>query len=139
MKLMINHQQIMLDKIKDQSLNYEDMSNLYFALAKVLSMIKKILKNLYTLYSRKLMRLSLKPFNDYNFEIEKIKFKQISEIILKIFNFKIKSNNKGKNLIFIVGLPRSGTTLLHQIISSHSKVFGAEESHFLSDYLWRKI
>ena len=29
-----------------------------------------------------------------------------------------------KNLIFILGLPRSGTTLTHQIIASHSKTFG---------------
>jgi hypothetical protein len=29
--------------------------------------------------------------------------------------------------------------LLHQIISSHSKVFGAEESHFLSDYFGEKF
>ena len=36
-------------------------------------------------------------------------------------------NLQKPNLIFIVGLPRSGTTLLHQIISSHSEVFGAGE------------
>ena len=30
-------------------------------------------------------------------------------------------------LVFIVGMPRSGTTLLEQIIATHSKVFGAGE------------
>src|SRR3954447_10061585 len=29
--------------------------------------------------------------------------------------------------IFIVGMPRSGTTLLEQVLASHSKVFGAGE------------
>jgi tetratricopeptide (TPR) repeat protein len=33
--------------------------------------------------------------------------------------------------IFIVGMPRSGTTLTEQIIASHPKVFGAGELHFL--------
>jgi tetratricopeptide (TPR) repeat protein len=31
--------------------------------------------------------------------------------------------------LFIVGMPRSGTTLIEQILSSHSEIFGAGESH----------
>jgi tetratricopeptide (TPR) repeat protein len=34
--------------------------------------------------------------------------------------------------IFIIGMPRSGTTLLEQIISSHSQVFGAGELNDIS-------
>ena len=37
------------------------------------------------------------------------------------------SNNTSDELIFIVGMPRSGTSLIEQIISSHSNVFGAGE------------
>lgn len=33
--------------------------------------------------------------------------------------------------IFIVGMPRSGTTLVEQIISSHPSVYGAGELHYL--------
>ena len=33
--------------------------------------------------------------------------------------------------IFIVGMPRSGSTLVEQILSSHSKVFGADEIAFI--------
>ena len=55
------------------------------------------------------------------------------------FDSQNQKNNKGENLIFIVGLPRSGTTLLHQIISSHSKTFGAEESHVMSDFFIKKF
>ena len=54
-------------------------------------------------------------------------------------NQQNQKNNKGENLIFIVGLPRSGTTLLHQIISSHSRTFGAEESHVMSDFFIKKF
>ena len=36
--------------------------------------------------------------------------------------------------IFIVGMPRSGTTLVEQIISSHSEVTGAGELDFVSQF-----
>jgi tetratricopeptide (TPR) repeat protein len=35
--------------------------------------------------------------------------------------------------IFIVGLPRSGTTLLEQVLASHSQVFGAGELRYVRD------
>lgn len=39
----------------------------------------------------------------------------------------------GKTPIFIVGMPRSGTTLLEQILSSHPAVHGAGELSYLHD------
>lgn len=43
------------------------------------------------------------------------------------------SSAKGKTPIFIVGMPRSGTTLLEQILSSHPSVFGAGELTILNE------
>ena len=37
-----------------------------------------------------------------------------------------------KTPIFILGMPRSGTSLVEQIVSSHSEVYGAGELNFLS-------
>ena len=37
--------------------------------------------------------------------------------------------------VFIVGLPRSGTTLVEQILASHSQVFGAGETQLAADAL----
>lgn len=37
------------------------------------------------------------------------------------------SNNKSRQPVFIVGMPRSGTTLLEQILSCHSEIHGAGE------------
>ena len=42
-------------------------------------------------------------------------------------NYPNYSNDK--RLIFIAGLPRSGTTLTHQILAAHSKVHGAGEKN----------
>jgi len=41
--------------------------------------------------------------------------------------------------IFIVGMPRSGTSLVEQIISSHTEVYGAGELDFLSRSILKEI
>jgi Flp pilus assembly protein TadD len=45
----------------------------------------------------------------------------------------VKLTNETK-LIFIIGMPRSGTTLVEQIISSHSKVKGAGELTYVEQF-----
>lgn len=42
------------------------------------------------------------------------------------------SNGKAKTPIFVVGLPRTGTTLTERIVSSHSQVLSVGETLFLS-------
>ena len=52
------------------------------------------------------------------------------------YNFFLKNKNLsalGSNIIFILGMPRSGTSMVEQIISSHSKVKGLGELNFLSE------
>jgi tetratricopeptide (TPR) repeat protein len=44
-------------------------------------------------------------------------------------------HNRGSELIFVVGLPRSGTTLIEQILASHSKVEAAGELPFLPNII----
>ena len=61
-------------------------------------------------------------------------------IIKKIFNAEfIKKHSvdqlDGAKVIFIVGMPRSGTTLVEQIISSHSSVFSGGELFYLQKHL----
>ena len=64
--------------------------------------------------------------------------KKLFDNIKKLFN-AIKVNqseliNKNK-YIFICGMPRSGTTLVEQIVASHSSVAGAGEIHYLSEII----
>jgi len=41
------------------------------------------------------------------------------------------SGDTGKGLIFILGMPRSGTSLVEQILASHSRVYGAGEQSYI--------
>lgn len=49
-----------------------------------------------------------------------------------------KADESGKTPIFIVGLPRTGTTLTERIISSHSRVESVGETQFLQMVLRRE-
>ena len=44
-----------------------------------------------------------------------------------------KYGSQSEKPIFIVGMPRSGTTLIEQILASHSKIFGAGELVYLAN------
>ncbi|MFT7631426.1 MAG: tetratricopeptide (TPR) repeat protein [Mariniblastus sp.] len=47
--------------------------------------------------------------------------------------------NPSKRPIFVVGMPRSGTTLVQQILASHSAVAGAGELTILDDLFWQRV
>jgi tetratricopeptide (TPR) repeat protein len=44
-----------------------------------------------------------------------------------------------KRPIFIVGMPRSGTTLVEQILASHNEVYGGDEMNTLSNLITSKL
>ena len=64
--------------------------------------------------------------------------------IKKFYNkelFKKYKNSGFKEYspIFIIGMPRSSTTLVEQIMSSHSEVYGAEEVEFIPELMEKKF
>ena len=76
--------------------------------------------------------ISIKPIeikNDINLPELKI---SDCNIEFKNVDFKNTINkSRDSNIIFICGMPRSGTTLVEQIIASHKKVSGAGELIYL--------
>ena len=96
--------------------------------------LKKYNKALNKIESRNSILLNLDANRIYNKRnildtIEKYKYFFNNKNINKITSSKNYSNDK--NLIFLVGFPRSGTTLLDTILRSHSKIKVLEEKPIL--------
>jgi len=65
-----------------------------------------------------------------------IEFEKMNDRIIDVFSKEFFEERAGQGCqdsspILIVGLPRSGSTLLEQILASHSKVEGTAELHYL--------
>lgn len=63
-------------------------------------------------------------------------FSNIKTVFPKLRRYKAHVNNTSTDgfPIFILGMPRSGTTLVEQIISSHSEVLGGGELPFVKEF-----
>ena len=75
-----------------------------------------------------------------NFKINRQKkiFSNIKVFFENYYSSEVDKNIKIKNMsIFILGMPRSGTTLIEQILSSHSKIHGAGELIYLPQIIDR--
>jgi tetratricopeptide (TPR) repeat protein len=139
-----NHLKSMIEKIKLKELSQNQKIDLYFALAKAYEDFGKIKESFnYLELGNKLKRDIVK----FNLDDERRKFKRVKEIFIKVNSDKLLKNNQksnktnqgNKNIIFILGMPRSGTTLTEQIISSHSKIYGSGELPYLSKILKEKF
>ena len=132
-----DHQKKMLKKLENPELNNENFMTLSFALAKSYEDQKNYEKS--AEYFSKGNDAKYKMFVNYNFnKVEKERFEIIKDLFTNT-DFEESSENEHGDLIFVVGLPRSGTTLTHQIISSHSNVYGAGELPILNNYFSQKI
>jgi tetratricopeptide (TPR) repeat protein len=80
-----------------------------------------------------------KKLNQYNFDYTRNLQQKIENIYEKYSLVLNETINKLSNIrseitpIFIVGMPRSGTSLVEQILSGHSMVFGAGELSIIND------
>ena len=116
----------------NKNLNDEDIINLSFSLGKVYDKLKKF--NEAFLYFSKGNELKRKYVN-YNHKDTEILIKSIKKIFQNLEIYKIKKNISKKKIIFICGMPRSGTTLIEQIISSHRDVVATGEYNSLSFFI----
>ncbi len=72
----------------------------------------------------------------YNFDREQANrsFNLITNLYTRDEIEKLKNTtDNNHNPIFIIGMPRSGTTLVESIISSHPDVYGAGELHYMNE------
>jgi len=123
------HINIMKKAISNLKITDKQKMHIAFGLGKAFEDIKEH-ENAFKYFklANKLRRKNIK----YSIKDDIIFFQNMK----KIFNNNLfkKFNNSGsldKTPIFIVGMFRSGTTLIEQILASHSKVFGGGESKTL--------
>ena len=133
------HQEHMLRKLKEKNLDTEIKGPLYFAIAKSYSDQKN--------YQKAYEYFKLGN-DDMNTRVKHTILQREIHDLKKIkslfsnfdFNYNFKNINLyQKNMVFIVGLPRTGTTLTHQIISSHPNIKGIGESKVLHSYFLPNI
>ena len=122
------HLNEMLKKINDDDLNNLEKIHLYYGIHKAYEDIKDF-KNAFK-FLKKGNEL-LKKETKYDFSNDKKKVQGNIDLYKKIK--KIQISRTHRDLIFIVGMPRSGSSLVEQILASHKKVFGGGEIPYIQE------
>jgi len=117
----------------DKNISEEQRCHINFGLAKACEDLGDLEKAFQHYREGNMLR---KKLLNYNINQDMELFRQIKFTYPGIEQNSLTPDKLTKNLmpIFIVGLPRSGTTLVEQIISSHSKVTGAGELNFAAQF-----
>ena len=118
----------MLKKVNDEDLNNLEKIHLYYGIHKAYEDIKNYKSAFKYL---KIGNDLLKKETKYNFRQDEKKIKNFINFYKK--NKKIKTTGDHRGLIFIVGMPRSGSSLVEQILDSHKKVFGGGEISYMQE------
>ena len=118
----------MLRKVDNGELNNFEKIHVYYGIHKAYEDIKD--------YKRAYQYLKrgndlLKKETKYNFSHDEKKINNFIDFYKK--SKKIKTTGDHRGLIFIVGMPRSGSSLIEQILSSHKKVFGGGELPYMQE------
>ncbi len=131
------HQSQMLSILQKNILNQQNLSTLYFAISKSYEDQKNYKES--SKFFIKANDTQKEIHKNYSVEQEVKLFNNIKNIFKDINFGKYTNIINEKKLIFIIGLPRSGTTLAHQILAAHSKVQGAGEMTILDQFLMKNI
>lgn len=123
------HIGLMLELYQKDGLTDENRIQLAFALAKAFEDIEDYPEAFRFLKSGNDLR-----HKEFNYQIDSDE--ELIQSIIKSFSVEAISNvqitpETSNKPIFIIGMPRSGTTLVEKIIASHSDVYGAGELDYI--------
>ena len=126
----------MQKKILNKNVSEIQKMHLYFALGKAFDDLKDFNQSFE----------NFKKGNDikdkkigYSFKLDNDILSNIKNNFNKTENIIPIDNEFEKKIIFIVGMPRSGTSLVEQVLSSHNKVYGAGELTFLTESIYNEF
>ena len=125
------HLKEMKKLLESKALSKEDRIQLSFGLAKAYEDVKSYKDSFrYLKEGNSLFRKTI----DYSTEKRTNFFTALKQNFDAGFTDPIKNiSNQGEEIIFVLGMPRSGTSLVEQILSSHSEVYGAGELRHLKE------
>jgi len=123
------HMNILKNIYDDEKIPLDEKTEIAFSLGKASDDMKKY-DDAFKYFSKG-NELRNKKIS-FSINNEKNEFNKIKDIFNRDFVKNLSSSNiLESKVIFIVGMPRSGTTLVEQIVSSHPKVYGGDELYFL--------
>lgn len=122
-----------------KSLPAQDRANFHFALGKIYDDLREYDKAFKNYHQGNLLAKTRRP--------EPTEFRHVLKLLRKVFDKERLSTapdlgNPTDVPVFIVGMPRSGTTLVEQIITRHSNTAGAGELdtiHNIADTVCRPV
>jgi tetratricopeptide (TPR) repeat protein len=121
------------DLLQRQNLNESDRCNLHYTSAKM----KEDLGDLSVAFDNFVSGGALrKKLLKYEFEQDQHLFTKIKNTLPQFKDVAVCLSDEAivHTPIFILGMPRSGTSLVEQIVSSHTEVTGAGELHYVSQF-----
>ncbi|MDC1428070.1 tetratricopeptide repeat protein, partial [Rhodospirillaceae bacterium] len=125
---------IQMEKLyADQTLCEENRCYLNFALGKASEDLYQIEKSFYYYSKGNALRKKLLNY-DIRQDIQLFEQLRSNRVNLRKAAIDILKSPSDLTPIFIIGMPRSGTTLVEQIISSHPKVSGAGELPYVEQF-----
>ena len=125
-----DHLIVMENLIKDKTLKSEQLVDLSFGLGKAYEDIGNYEKSFKNLEKGNKLK---KTKNSYKIDNQVKLFESIIKTFDDLDLESLKQTSKNKSIIFICGMPRSGTTLIEQIIAAHPQVNGAGELIYLQN------
>ena len=121
-----------MEKLLQEDLTDPQKIDLFFALGKAYEDIKDYKKSFeYLDKANFIKRKTVK----YEIKNEEKVFNGIIKSFDQINFSEFKKTPSSRRIIFIVGMPRSGTSLIEQILSSHSNIYGAGELPYLENIM----
>ena len=130
------HLESMKKKLINLKLTDIEKINLLFALGKAYEDLKDYKKSFNYLKEGNFLK---KKISKYDIEKDIFFFQELKSFFESIDFKKDNKLETQKQIVFIVGMPRSGTSLVEQILSSHSKVYGAGELSYIEDIVKKEF
>ena len=132
------HLNLLVNLLNQENIEKLDRSQLCFAIGKGYESINNYNESYKYLIKANKIQDEVNNYDNSNnqklLNANKV-IKELKNIFQKENFNNINKNCSKKKIIFICGMPRSGTTLAHQIIASHNKVVGAGEIFYLEQVI----